>query len=318
MAVFNGSTYQRRAMALRDVASSKLAVLTGWFRCADGEGGVIFVGGAGVTPYIKLSLSTSTGLVTFAVASSTPTTLWSVTTTTAYDDDDIHHFALSLSLGASRGQFYIDAASATVTTNTALADGTIAFASATDWIVGADLAGATPFTGQLYDVAFWPGVTLDLSDQEDLQKLVAKDSLRLKTDPPALKPVGYGNEGRDLLDPAMIIFSSGFQKNVGVGGQFSLTGQIGEDSAEEDAPSGYRFFPRWRTPGERWFPSEQSGDPFPRGETFIETREGLSSHGKRLGVEEMDAPTRRERPGFSFSELVLGIEEEDDQEDYFR
>jgi hypothetical protein len=47
-------------------------------------------------------------------------------------------------------------------------------------------------------------------------------------------------------------------------------------------------------------------------------REGLTAHGKRLGLDEMDAPTRQERPGFTFSDLLLGRDEEDDSEDWIR
>ena len=276
------------------------------------------VGGAGATEYIKLDLSPSTGFITFTVVNASGTAIWGVTSTVAYDDDDFHHLAISASLGETRGQVYVDAVAETLTVNTALADDTIAYASATEWVVGADLAGATPFVGSIYDFAFWPGVSLDLSDAENLQLLVAIDSNRLTTSPSDLKPVGYGFEGRDIGEAAMVMFSSGFVKNAGVGGVFVLTGSLGEDAADEVAPSGYRFFPRWRTPGERWFESEQSGDPYPRSQTFIETREGLLSHGKRLGLDEMDAPTRRERPGFSFTDLILGINEEDDSEDFIR
>jgi len=321
LARFNGSTYLRRTAPLKDVVDSKKCLLSFWVRAADGEGGTIFVGGAGsgATQKISLTQATSTGQYVFLVRNSSNTILWQITTVSAYDDDDFHHVAISMDLGNSRGQVYVDGAVASVTVDTVLTDGTVPWSGAVEWVFGAFWNGAaTVFTGSIYDFAFWPGVSLDLSDAENLQLLVAIDSNRLTTSPADLKPVGYGFEGRDLGEPAMVMFSAGFVKNAGVGGVFVLTGSPGEDAADEVAPSGYRFFPRWRTPGERWFESEQSGDPYPRSQTFIETREGLLSHGKRLGLDEMDAPTRRERPGFSFTDLILGINEEDDSEDFIR
>ena len=318
MARFEGATYLQRTVPLVEVESSKKGLISCWFRAANGEGGTLLVGGAGATEYIKLSLSPSTGFIDFVVKDSAGTTLWDVTTDDAYDDDDFHHLAISMDLGGSRGQVYVDTVAADLTANTALTDGTVAYASATEWVAIAGLAGATPFTGSGYDFAFWPGISIDLSDEDEIHRLVAIDSNRIKTDPSDLKPVGYGLEGRDLGAAAAMMFSSGFRKNVGAGGVFVLTGLVGEDQADEVAPSGYRFLPRWRTPGERWFASEQSGDPYPRSQTFIENREGLTSFGKRLGLEEMDAPTRRERPGFNFTDLVLGLDEEDDDEDFLR
>ena len=321
MARFEGATYLRRLVPLKEVASSKKLVISGWFRCANGEGGTILIGGAGSgsTDKINLSLSQSTGSFTFLVRNSSNTVLWQIATVTAFDDDSVHHLGISADLGNSRGQVYIDGTVQSLTVSQALTDGTIAFADQVEWVFGAHWAGGSPlFTGSCYDFAFWPGVSIDLSDTDELHKLVALDSQRLATSPSNVKPVGYGSEGCYLDTRAAVIFSSGFRKNVGVGGDFALVGTVGEDSAEEAAPSGYRLAARWPTPGERWFESEQTGDPFPRSQTFIETREGLSSHGKRLGLEEMDAPTRRERPGLNFSDLVLGTEEEDDDEDWLR
>lgn len=308
-------------MALTGISSSKLMTLTGWFQCANNEGGTILVGGSGATEFIKFSLSTATGKLTFTLKNAAGAAIWGVTTSSAtvlYDDDAVHHFAISASLAAARGQFYIDGVSVAVTVNTALANDTIAFASADEWVVAAGLAAATPFVGSLYDVVLWPGLSLDLSVNDELQLVVANDSAQgLATSPSGVKPVGYGSEGRYLGEPAMLIFSSAFEFNRGVGGRFTRTGNVDED-AYGDGPSGYRLSPRWRTPGERWFASEQSGDPYPRSQTFIENREGLSSFGKRLGLDELDAQTHKERPGFNFSDMVLGIEEEDRDNDLLR
>lgn len=321
MARFEGDAYLIRTVPLLGLTDSKKCLVSAWFRAADGEGGTIFVGGtgSGASQKISVTQNTTTGTYGFLVRNSSNTILWQADTVTAYDDDAVHHLAISMDLGNSQGQIYVDGVAQSLSVSQALTDGTVPWSTASQWVFGAFWnGGATRFTGSCYDFAFWPGLSPDLSDTDELHRLVAMDEERIKTSPSGVKPVGYGNEGRDLDQPAAVIFSGGFRKNVGAGGAFVLSGTVGEDQTDETAPSGYRLAARWPTPGERWLESEQTGDPFPRSQTFIEDREGLSSHGKRLGLEERDAPTRRERPGLNFSELVLGIEEEDDEEDWMR
>ncbi len=323
MARFEGATYLRRTLPLLDVADSKKALISGWFRAADGEGGTIFVGGAGAgaTQKISFTQSVTSGEYVFLVRNSSNTILWQATTDDAYDDDAYHHVAISMDLGAARGQIYIDGAAADFTANTALTDGTVPFSTASEWVFGAFWNGAaTLFTGSCYDFAFWPGISTDLSDVENLQLLVAIDSGadRVREDPSRVKPVGYGFQGRYLGEPAPFVVGGSCRQNLGSGGDFLLTGTTGEDPTDETAPSAAKLFPRWRTPGERWFLSELSGTPYPRSQTFIEQRPGLTTFGKRHGLEEMDSTTRRERPGFNFTDLVLGLDDEDDDEDFFR
>jgi len=314
--VLDGSTYLRRTSALSGVSNSKTCVLSGWFLCAAGEGGTILVGGAGAQTYVSLDISTSTGFLTFTLTNAATTDIWGVTTDTDYADGALHHYGISVDLGNSRAQFYVDGAAATVTTNTAAADDTIAFTSATEWVVGASLAGAAPFTGSLWDIGIWPGKTLDLSDNDEINLIVALDSAQgLRVTPSRVKPVGYGIEGRNLGVPAGI-FVSNFQRNYGTGGTLALTGYPDED-AYPDGPNPWRLHAQRQTPGVVWVASEQSGDPYPINETVVENREGLTNYGKRIGLDEVDDPTRQERPGMDWADLLLGREDADEG-DYFR
>jgi hypothetical protein len=103
-----------------------------------------------------------------------------------------------------------------------------------------------------------------------------------------------------------------FQINRGTGQNFTINGT----PATSRGPLIYRQSALKPTPGERWFDSEQSGFSYPRSETFIEQREGIPSYGKRLGKDERDEKTRQERPGLSFSQIILGTPGlEDDSED---
>jgi hypothetical protein len=70
-----------------------------------------------------------------------------------------------------------------------------------------------------------------------------------------------------------------------------------------------------KNPGQRWFDSEISGFSFPREDTFVEQREGLTTKGLRLGTSEMDDRTRLENPDRSLQQFIFPEREEDYQED---
>lgn len=283
---------------------------------------MLFAGAHSGGNRVGVTLESSTGKVAVALRNSSNTVLWASKTSTDYTDGNWHHVGITWDLSATTAYLYVDGTADQVDSIGPTA-GTVDYAGATEWLIGASIGGgANFFTGSLYDVAFWPNVFLDFTDEDSLQRIVADDSAtdRLHTTPTGVKPVGYGREGRYMDFPAYVLFSGDFQRNLGVGGSFTPTGTFDEDSpaTADSSPNPFRLFPRWRTDGERWFLSEQSGIPYPKGQTVVEQREGLTSFGKRIGLDEVDDRTRRERPGLNYSDLILGIDEDDDEDDYMR
>jgi hypothetical protein len=203
-------------------------------------------------------------------------------------------------------------------------DDTLAFYRGQKLGVGATgNAGASPWNGEIAEVLFYPGVYLDLSvasvaanfASSDGQDESRVDQHRQNPGPDAgPKQVGYGATGSlpsGGTNPYVYV-SGNFEINKGTGPNFDINGA----PTASRGPLIYRQSALRSTPGERWFDSERSGFSYPRSETFIEQREGISSFGKRLGKDEEDAPTRQERPGLSFSQIILGTPGlEDDSEE---
>jgi hypothetical protein len=233
-----------------------------------------------------------------------------------------HHAAIAMDGSAGVAHLYVDRTSDEAVTTAPT--GTIDFAGVTEWTIGADQAGSGNFfTGELDDIIFWPGYFLDISNADNLRKLVSSDGAtesqsdqyRQDARPtPFYKPVGYGHSG-DLPTGGtkpILHLASNFQINRGTGGNFTVNGT----PAASRGPVAYRQSALRPTTGERWFDSEQSGFSYPRSQTVIETREGLTNFGKRIGIDEVDDITRNERPATTFSQLIIGqAGREDDSED---
>ena len=318
---FDGSTtYLSRAGALTNVSSSKSGTLSFWIN-TEATSGTIFAGGATVDAE-KLRVELSSGAVRVTLRDSGGTTLWQASSS-AVNTGLWKHIAIAFTLGTPTAYLYVNRTS-DETEATAAADGTVDYAGATIWTVGATVDGTDKFDGKLYDLLFWPGTFIDLSDSTALKYLVSSDGVTVSTTkwyqpsiPSGVKPVGYGH---DLSFPTSGVkpataFVGNFATNRGTGGRFTLNGTW-ESQTSPDNPNAYRGSAKWLTPGQRWFDSEQSGFSYPRAETFIETREGHPSFGKRLGIDERDENTRDvgSLRGQSVSTLVRGPDEEDNED----
>jgi hypothetical protein len=314
--------YWRRAGVLNGITNSKKFTFAGWFKIGDNSGNLMYLVQA---LNAKFEVFRNTDDTIFVRArNSAGTVILALSTTTTYNNTSFIHIAASADLGNSRGQLYINGTAATLVTNT-VTDDTIDFAGATSWGIGATSTGASasPFTGEISEVLLYTGVSLDLSDADDMKKLLSSDGVtesqsdqyRQNAGPDkGRKPVGYGATG-DIPTGGTkpnIYLSGTFTLNRGTGGNFALNGS----PSSSRGPKTYRSSALRPTPGERWFESEQSGWSYPRSETVIETREGLSNVGKRIGIDEVDDTTRNERPALTFSQLLVGLtDREDDSED---
>jgi len=313
---FDGSTkYVNRTSTLAGVASAKTGTLAYWFKATANPGNILLGINAGGNR-VGSSIESSTGKVTIVLRDSGDNVLWSSKTAADYSDSAWHHVAISWDLAATTGQLYVDRTLDQVDA-TAPSDGTVDYAGVSEWIVGANTGGSANFlTGEMYDIGFWPGVFVDLSVANNLRKFVSSDGLTDYANPGptagTVKPVGYGADGSIPTKgtrPALYL-SGPFSANRGTGGAFTASGAL----AQTTGPLAYRQSPLRATPGERWFDSDRSGFSAPRSETFIEGREGIGAFGQRLRNSERDDRTRNERPGLTFSRLILG-DREDDAED---
>lgn len=314
--VFDGSTnYVNRTTTLAGVESSKKGVLAYWVKPTAAPGNVLLGINAGGNR-VGSSIEAVTGKITAVLRDSSDTVLWAAKTAADYADSAWHHVAISWDLGSTTASIYVDRTLDSVD-STSPTDGTVDYAGVSEWIIGANTGGTANFlTGEIHDLAFWPGAYVDLSDADNLRRFVSSDGLTDYANPGptagTVKPVGYGADGSIPTQgtrPA-IYLSGPFTSNRGTGGAFTPVGGF----AQATGPRAYRQSPLRATPGERWFDSDRSGFSAPRSETFIENREGIPSFGNRLRLSERDDRTRNERPGLTFSRLILG-DREDDAED---
>jgi hypothetical protein len=320
---FDGSTaYIQRSANLQGIADSDAFTLSLWFKATANPGNILLGINSGGNR-IGLSIESSTGKVAAVLRNSSNTVLYAGKTATDYSDSVWHHLALAADLSATTVHLYLDRISDEVV-SVGPTSGTIDFTGITEWIIGANTGGTSNFfTGDIDDIIFWPGYFLDISSADNLRKLVSSDGLTESVDgqyrqharpTPLYKPVGYGATG-DLptggVKPILRL-ADNFRLNRGTGGNFTVNGTF----AASRGPNAYRQSALRSTPGERWFDSEQSGFSYPRSETVIETREGISSVGKRIGKDEVDDRTRNERPSVTFSQLLIGqTGREDDSEE---
>lgn len=321
---FDGSTdYVSLSANLTGIASSKLATLSFWFKSSTDPGDLFTAVNSGGNRF-SVKLESSTGLLVVTARNSSNTTLYLAKTATDYTDGDWHHVLISLSLGSTLANIYVDRTSDEVIT-TGPTDGTIDWAGVTEWVIGGDTGGTSLFTGDLDDVVFFYNYYLDATDADTLAKVVSSDGrthpsrndIYWKNQGPDQGPkqVGYGPDGKDIsqLTAPILMIGKNFQINRGSGQDFTINGS----PAFSRGPLIYRQDALRPGGAERWFDSEQSGFSYPRSETVIERREGIPSFGKRIGQDEVDEQTRQERPGLSFSQIIMGTPglEDDSDED---
>lgn len=299
-----------------------------WYQTSEAtNAGNLIVGStSGGNQKLQITHDTVTGEIQVFLRDNADSVLWFGEGPSSPGDGDWHHLAVSVDLtsGLDRRQVYFDRAALSMTDTTGPTSGSIGFSACNDWVVGAFTdGGAELFDGNMYDLLFWPGLSVDLSDADVLARLISSDGLtdsdgNVFANPGGSsltgKPVGYGERGALASGdgtPASIYFSGAFAKNLGTGGAFTLNGQF----AKANDPQDYRQAALWSTPGQRWFDSDQSGFSYPRAQTITESREGLTTHGQRIGTDEVDAPTRLERPSVRMISLINQSEEEDHEDD---
>lgn len=320
--LFQSTTRLTRSATLHGVLNSKKLTLSTWFKCADGTGGDMFFAGPSTTARVYLTLSQSTGKITFRLRNAAGTTLYLAETNSAYDDASWHHLVISVNLATPIVTWRIDKSAPTLTVTTAATDGTIDFEGSDQWKIGnIHNNGGTNYNGAFFDFLFKAGEHVDLTDNDVLKLFVSSDGRTASGDlfwqnsgpNPGIKPVGYG-VGAPVFngEKADIYFSNSFQNNQGTAGAFVFSGEFDEATS----PRVYRWAAHYDS-RERWFDSELTGFSYTRSRTFIEEREGHPKRGLRMGVDERDEHFRQERPADSLNHLLFH-DREDDSEEYDR
>lgn len=326
-ASFDGSaTYLlRTGKVLRGpVADSGKGTLSCWLK-TDDTTSALFMGGPDSTnPQVVLGLVSGTLRITIKDAS---TIVWRAVTSSTYNDSAWHHFIATWDLANTTAHLYVDG-SADQTDSTGPDSGEAEWSTSTEWAIGGLANGTSLYDGKLYDLIFWPGQYVDISDDRNLQYFVSRDGQSVSvsdpfgagqyiaTEPGGVKPVGYGSHGTNPFGAAPAIYYAGsWRKNLGTGGKLTLQSEYEDTSSSDpDEPNAYRLASRPGAGriGERWFDSEKSGMSAPRSETFIERRHGHPDYGKRLRTkDERDEETRDLLPPKQAFSTLLRPNEED-------
>ena len=314
------SDYYLRSDVLKGAADAKVGTFACWFRrAAIGSIQTLFSISQGSSERFSVTIDAS-NLVQVAGSDSSGVSVLAYPADTALTNlTSYHHLVTSWDLANAEFHLYLDRTEAlgTVVTQT---DANIDYTGDTA-AVGARSHDATRlWNGDIAEAIFAP-VFVDLSDADVLGKFVSRDNTSnsqgefIRSEPgDQFKPVGYGHDVSAPNGTRPLVFLHGyghsFGQNKGTGGAFAM---VGEPQNDSDL-SPYRHHARWPTPGRRWFMSERSGFLYPRGDTFIERREGIPSYGQRMGQDERDGRTRDEQPHFSFLSMIFHDREDDREE----
>ena len=223
---FDGTNdYMTRGGALNGAANSKTGIVSFWFRNDGGTGIRNFFEHAGQG---GLSFGLDGGNSFFADGELDDANdvmgLYSGATTYGASST-WHHvlFSWDLTDGGTSRRLYID--DVNVQSGGGLwSNSNINWATATDWFVGADSAGASKFNGAIAELYLAPGQFLDFSIVANRRKFITADG----------KPVHLGTTGALPTGTAPLVYHhiddgeavANFATNRGTGGNFSITGTL--------------------------------------------------------------------------------------------
>ena len=335
---FDGSVYSggslTRTGPLNGVSSSKKGTVSGWIKMDEDADPNIILDGTLVTndfgnfvvgrisrtwTHPSFGTSVRQKLYIYGTNSSGTKILELLSSNTLTSADGWTHFVASWDLENSLAHLYIDRTDDLNDTNKTLTYDTIAYyQSGIVWGVGCHLGtwggGAQPtppnqfMNGYVDDLLFWPGVYVDLSDEDVLRKFISSDGLTNYGNPGpiTLGPVGYGVDGSNPTGcPPAIFFNGSFSHNRGTGGAFTTNGTL----SLVRSPSAYRYHATYPTPGERWFDSDRGSFSYPRSRMV---RQRAGHKGLRVGVDEVDEPDRDDLRELDIPSIIFGEEDREE------
>jgi len=321
---FDGSSYYLgdSLVDLRDPTTLTTGIVSGWFKIATAPAATewLFAITPPGTASSRFSVTvTSAGVLLIRgqdVAGTGGSSILSVQSSSSVTDGSWHHFLCAWDVDTNANVILLIAGVNKTTLN---------FNGATEVemrglvSLGAKTDGTKPFTGQIYEMNLWHGFYLNPTTAANRRLFLSSEGDTDYATPgptgTTRKVVGLGVYGINVGAEAIVLIGNDNPNNRARRSD-KLVLQAGTAGHSSSNPKVYRESARRGLGrlGERWFDSEQSGFSYPRSETFIETREGLGSSGQRLGLDEKDATTRRERPSMTMSQLILSnIDREEDR-----
>lgn len=233
---FDGSAaYLTRGAGLTGAANANTLLLSFWFRCdgSDGQTQLILQGQYSSSSIFSL-YKDGANHIEITAATTTPTTVLTLVSTTSYTTSGTWHHCLASWSATSYAYIYIDDVDVTNAGSRINLVTSASYASATNWIVGRNQNISTQyFNGCLAEFYCAPGQALDISSSAN----------RLKFRTATGVPVPLGSDGSTPTGVAPLIYqklvpgdaASTFATNAGSGGNFTMNGSL---SVASSSPSG--------------------------------------------------------------------------------
>lgn len=221
---FDGSTYLTKASTLIASGSSK-GIFSAWIKPSAGDGAVRQLVKHTSTAQVKIFLS-GIDRIDFILDNSSDVNLLTLanTTTDITSSSGWVHILASWDVSATYAKLLINGSDETsATTDTS---GTINYPATGITYFSAD-TGASPFTGDAAEMYFNMAESIDLTVGGNVSKFISGG-----------KPVSLGADGSTPTGTAPAVYlgnsASTWQNNLGMGGNFSVTGTV---TAASTSPS---------------------------------------------------------------------------------
>lgn len=218
-----GSDYLLRGAGLTGQADSASGTFHCFFKTADGDGRILNTDGGRVVVGLNL------GRIQIILQSSggSQTLSYLGNTVGAHDDGLWHSLLASWNTGAGAGSKFLQVYADDVADGGSITDGSVSFNvdnSESNWGIGATTAGANTLVGDIAQVYYRIGSTIDFSVEANRRKFISADN----------RPVDLGANGSLPTGTQPIIFlnnpAASFGTNKGSGGDFTVTGTLTDAS----------------------------------------------------------------------------------------
>lgn len=219
--LFDGTDRIKRGAALTSISSGKVGTFSCWFRVYASDGGfkTFIEPGTATGPGIQV-YRWNTNKIAIVGRNAANGTILSMASVTNYVNGmSWAHLLASWDLAAGVGHLYVNDADDRAAAPT-LTNDTIAYATPTEWTIGARHDGNIPFGGDMCDLYLNTDAYIDITNVTNRRKFITA----------GLKPVDLGADGSAPTGSQPVIFQKNplatWPTNVGYGGGFTLTGTL--------------------------------------------------------------------------------------------
>jgi len=224
---FDGSTnYLSKAANLTGISSSKTGLISLFPYWNTNLGRSIFAAKSAGNDIISVSLTPANpAQIQVTLSDATGANSWSFKSTSTFAVNTWKHILISWDTGYSAGSkvTYIyanDTDLGATTVSDSMGNANVGWADATNWYVGSDSSGTSLFTGCMAQLAFYPGVTFDITNSSN-RRLFSDSSFH---------PIYLGESGATPTGTAATVYignsPSSIGTNKGTGGNFTANGSF--------------------------------------------------------------------------------------------